>query len=85
MTKGKPPYDIWQKLAGTSPTKIRVRGGFTSKYGHLFDEGLKSWSRNQSMVFFLWKSKNVRYLRYMSISVRKYDDQPLSLAYTQWL
>ena len=42
MTKGKPPYDIWQKLAGTSPTKIRVRGGFTSKYGHLFDEGLKS-------------------------------------------
>ena len=23
MTKGKPPYDLWQKLAGTSPTKIR--------------------------------------------------------------
>ena len=35
------------------------------------------------VFFFLWKSKNVRYLRYMSISVRKYDDQPLSLAYTQ--
>jgi hypothetical protein len=50
------PYDKretsiwWQKLAGTSPTKIRIRGGFSSKYG-LFDEGLKSWSRNQSMFF----------------------------------